>query len=920
MIADAAGTLLVGFKKDTVAYAGWKAKDYTLVLDAGQGSLPAGSEQMALFYGSDLLSLPVPTREGYVFVGWKNANGNACTNGGMTLSTARSFTKDAYAIGESGEVTLTAAWEEAVCKVVFDYNDGSYQSESITVRYGTPFSQLTLPEKDTGAAMILGWSQSATGDIAPADIVKSDITIYAVWGKYKIFTFYTVGTEKLEVRVFQNRAFELPAPQRAGFLLEGWYTNAACSGNPISGVTYGSGVTVYYPKWVEATYTLTFAADGIAPIVYRMGESMTLPTVSVPGYNFLGWCAKEDLSDQPRTALAATDWGDATLYPKLQPKTYTINLNPNGGTMVGEASVVITYGEAFSATLPRRTGYTFIGWYTGKGDDSVRLTDQFGSSINFFTQDGVTELFAHWTPTIYSVLFETNGGSSVANVAAPYHSTVILPEPPSKQGFLFNGWYNEDFSVEYGESFKVTGNTVIYAMWIESRAITSAEDLKAIAKDPTANYHLVCDVNLNGETWACISEFRGILTGMGYKIYNFMLSASNTSERFGFFGTNYGKIKGVIFDSVTYSYYRDGSGYGGIICGVNYGTIRDCTTQNGKINYQGNGHNTDANTMCIGNITGCNSTGGLISGCTAAISVEGTTSTYSYSNWYYYQMRGSIGGIAGEVYSTGVIENCTALLNVTAKASSVHANKGQWYPRAHHTLWVGGIVGRCFAGTVVEGCYYEGTAGVYDNGLFQNVEYELQNGVESSVGGIAGLIEGARISECIATGSVRSIGMRDNDERKSLVSYVGGLVGKVSTNATMENCIANVNVSTNGYYHDRGGIAGYVGGIVRNCYATGAVTSGSGTNGGLAGYVSSSGTLNGVFTFGTKSLAGSNAGIVNNCFYASDSAGGSAMLAEDMKSADFLRDQLYWSEEIWVLAEGEFPMLVRFADYGKDAE
>ena len=66
----------------------------------------------------------------------------------------------------------------------------------------------------------------------------------------------------------------------------------------------------------------------------------------------------------------------AQILPKLQPKTYTINLNPNGGTMVGEATVVITYGEAFSAVLPRRTGYTFIGWYTGKGDDSLRLTDQ----------------------------------------------------------------------------------------------------------------------------------------------------------------------------------------------------------------------------------------------------------------------------------------------------------------------------------------------------------------------------------------------------------------------------------------------------------------------------------------------------------------------------------------------------------------
>jgi len=915
MIADSAGTVIVGFSQSTVAYANWKAKSYILKFDAGEGTLPAGSEQMALFYDGDLLNLPIPTREGYDFVGWANASGATCSNGGVTLAEARQFTQSAYAIGEGEEVTLTAVWKETECKVTFDFNNGSYRSESVTVTYGTAYSELTLPAQDTGASMILSWSSFPNSAVSPEGVIRKDVTLYAIWGQYKVFTFHTYGGQTLEERIFRDMPSALPKPTRPGFELEGWYTNAALSGNPVASVTYGSGVTVYYPKWVEATYTVRFSTDGTEPITYRMGENLQLPTVEVLGYDFLGWCAREDLSDTPRMAITAGDWGDMTLYPKLQAKTYTVALDPNGGTLLGEASVVVTYGEGFSAVLPKRTGYTFMGWYTDKGEDAIRLTDASGNSINPFLQASATSFYAHWTPTIYSILYESNGGSSVAQQSAAYYSTVYLPEAPSKAGFLFNGWYNEDFTVEYGESFRVTGNTVIYAMWIESRAITSAEELKAMAKDPTANYHLACDINMNGETWTPINEFSGTFTGMGFRIYNFMLSDYKSSSRFGFVNINFGKIKGVVFDSVTYSYSYDGTGYGGLIAGVNHGKIIDCVTQNGKINYQGNNYTTEENGLRIGGIAGANAANGLIRNCSTSIDIEGNTAAHTSENWYYHKIKAYVGGITGENQDAAVIESCWVRNNITAKGSS-HASSDYYkqYGRLFHRMQIGGIAGRSVSGTSIIGCFFEGEVGSYNNGFYNNSSNKHRNAVESNVGGIVGYAENATIRECSASGSVYAVSMSDTDQMTNVVGRAGGLVGMLYSNSLMENCVASVNVSTNGGYHDRGGLAGYTNSIIRSCMAEGAVSANTGTNGGMVGYLSDAGTLNGCISF-NGSIVGGSAGIVNNCYFAveSESTNANAMLTEQLLTVEVLRDKLFWSEELWILQDGEKPALKRFA-------
>ncbi len=129
---------------------------------------------------------PVPTREGYVFLGW----GEAAT---QNIPTYTANTLDHFYIG-SENVTLYAIWEQATdttYAVTYDANGGAggvpvdgnryHYGDTVTVKFDA------IPSYD--GYEFVGWA--GTPDAAAADytaaavttfqIGKDDVTLYAVW-------------------------------------------------------------------------------------------------------------------------------------------------------------------------------------------------------------------------------------------------------------------------------------------------------------------------------------------------------------------------------------------------------------------------------------------------------------------------------------------------------------------------------------------------------------------------------------------------------------------------------------------------------------------------------------------------------------------------------------------------------------------
>ena len=170
----------------------------------------------------------------------------------------------------------------------------------------------------------------------------------------------------------------------------------------------------------------------------------------------------------------------------ITPKSiaYTVNFDPNGGTVTTKSKTV-TYGETYgSLPTPTRTGYRFSGWYTAKtGGTKIASNTMVGNSAG-------STLYAHWKANQYTVTFDSNGGTvSTKSKKVTYNSTYGTLPIPTRAGYTFDGWYTAltgGTKVTEDTVVTATANHTLYARWspIPAEPISIINDLK----DQTIDY------------------------------------------------------------------------------------------------------------------------------------------------------------------------------------------------------------------------------------------------------------------------------------------------------------------------------------------------------------------------------------------------------------------------------------------------
>ena len=118
---------------------------------------------------SSTYTLPTPVKKGYIFVGWKDQNGNIKTS-----------------ISAGWKGTLTAVWEEeSTAAVKWVLNGGSVSG---TLPKEITGSTYTIPTPTRTGYVFLGWYNNANGTGTPLKTLSVGYTgsVYAIWREAKV--------------------------------------------------------------------------------------------------------------------------------------------------------------------------------------------------------------------------------------------------------------------------------------------------------------------------------------------------------------------------------------------------------------------------------------------------------------------------------------------------------------------------------------------------------------------------------------------------------------------------------------------------------------------------------------------------------------------------------------------------------------
>lgn len=119
-----------------------------------------------------------------------------------------------------------------------------------------------------------------------------------------------------------------------------------------------------------------------------------------------------------------------------------------------------------SPTVP--SNYSFDGWKI-EGTDTILDLESYTVTENI-TLVGCWTYHEPWSPTYYTISFDSQGGSSVSSQSLTYGSKVSEPAAPIKEGYVFKGWYKDAEGLTPWEfaSDTVNGSMILYAKWEEA--------------------------------------------------------------------------------------------------------------------------------------------------------------------------------------------------------------------------------------------------------------------------------------------------------------------------------------------------------------------------------------------------------------------------------------------------------------------
>lgn len=345
----------------------------------------------------------------------------------------------------------------------------------------------------------------------------------------------------------QTLTLSSQTPTRYGYSFLGWSrssTATSASFSPGGSYTGNSDATLY-AVWDPNQYTVTLNANGgsfsVSELTKYYGKTLKLPS-EIPardGYLFLGWSTDKNAKTANYSAGGNyTSNSSCTLYAvwEKELERYAVYFNANGGT---DAPETMTKTEGVTLILPEiiplRNGYYFMGWATSP--TSATASYSAGDS---YTNDASVTLYAIWSPYVYTVMYDANGGSGAPEAQNKTHDVTITLQPdiPYREHYKFLGWNLVDDATEPlyypGDLYGYEGNVTLYAVWEYINYDLSVSEL-TVTPDEVRQYEIV-HVRFCMDSWDQKNAYENISVEV---ILNGNVVYSTTAD-FAAYGVNYG--------------------------------------------------------------------------------------------------------------------------------------------------------------------------------------------------------------------------------------------------------------------------------------------------------------------------------------------------------------------------------------------
>ena len=381
------------------------------------------------------VKLPIPTREGYEFIGWV---GEDIIDAQINVTIPR---------GSTGFRLYAAHWALENYTITLDTSGGNALDN---IRYTVKSDPIILPTPTRNGYEFSGWTGEGITTPQTEVIIPTGSTgnkaYTANWKaiEYTITLDTNGGPVVSPIKYTVEDSFTLPYPLRPGYEFVGWTLDGSGMIPAMPLIIYHgtTGDLRYKAEWRLAEYTITMdlnGGSGQEKVVYTMtDEDFELPTPTRNGYEFVGWTGERITTPQTSVKIPKGSTGNKAYTANWKVIRYTITLVTNGGAVI--ASIRYTVEDSVTLPIPPdRPGYEFSGW-------TLDGSGQFPSTPMIIPKGSTGDRIykAEWRVATYTITYVSHG-KAYNWVQYTINNQVYFGTPeedPSYYlpGYTFVGW------------------------------------------------------------------------------------------------------------------------------------------------------------------------------------------------------------------------------------------------------------------------------------------------------------------------------------------------------------------------------------------------------------------------------------------------------------------------------------------------